>query len=700
MASTLPKVSKTAAVYSHSKAVQILLWTRRHWDFLAILSLVLATIPPALITSHYLPSVEYANIDDSWFVDSCYKAVHGIWLGGRTVLFTYGPVMQWLFSLPVRWTGYSMGKVYSTWSTFPMWFGFLLGAFTLRLLLPEQPPWKRFVLLIGLAVFWAAPTAVQSDVRPFVSVFFFAVFLRGWYAVRFGHLRPTIFGLLGAACVAAGFLVAADVGGYTVAGFLIALAGVAIERRDVVFVRRAMSAVATALIGSLLLAVIINAITRRPFSFTFWKSSLVLVSSYRWFEAYPMDKAHKVHLIAAMAAGILIFGSRRFISRDDASLTARTGFLIAAFLYGFLGLQSGLVRSDPFHVQLSIYATVALLGAVLFGFRPGTVLSIAGVLFALTFCCFFATFNAMYVPASIRYRYFLMNHAAESCPAGWSDFDQACFPSPYAKNLEDTKAYIQQRTAVGESIFVFPWNTIYGSVTQRNIAGGLLQSYVASDEYLSHVYLRGLEIAAPRYGLYFNEGWGWPVDGVPNFTRNPEIWFWIQRHYSSDQTLPSQVVGLRDDPSRVQRVQRIVTSLQASTRLYPVVRRTSTIDVGKLDWPGAGSDLLRLRFNIHYPFWWRIRKPSHTELVITRADGSRKVVAFVVPPNQSTDVWFYPWDNEMVGYLSPNEENWHAGTRSPITHLQLRISPMDWVSVIPASVSVEGVDAVQLKLAQ
>ena len=86
--------------------------------------------------------------------------------------------------------------------------------------------------------------------------------------------------------------------------------------------------------------------------------------------------------------------------------------------------------------------------------------------------------------------------------------------------------------------------------------------------------------------------------------------------------------------------------------------------------------------------------------MITRADGSRKVVAFVVPPNQSTDVWFYPWDNEMVGYLSPNEENWHAGTRSPITHLQLRISPMDWVSVIPASVSVEGVDAVQLKLAQ
>lgn len=695
MALTLTTITSAS---SHSKAVKFLSWIRGYWDFLAVLLLVLATVPPGLITSHYLPSIEFANIDDSWFVDSCYKAVHGIWLGGRTVLFTYGPVMQWLFSLPVRWSGYSMGRVYGTWATFPMWFGFLLGAFTLRLLLPEQPAWKRFVLLIALAVFWAAPTAVPSDVRPFVSVFLFAVFLRGWYGVRSGRLRPSVFGALAGVCVVAGFLVAADVGSYAVAGFLIALAGVALERRDLEFVRRASVTVAAGLLSFLLLAVVMNAVTRRPFSFTFWKSSLVLVSSYRWFEASAMDKLYKVHVIVAIAAGILIFGSRRLISHDGTPLTGRRGFLIAAFLYGFLALQSGLVRSDAFHVQLSLFATVVLAGAVLFGFRPGTMLSVAGVALALVLCYLLGTFNAMYVPASIRYRYFLMKHAVESCPAGSANFDQVCFPIPYATTLEDTKAYMQQRTAAGEPIFVFPWNTLYGSITRRNIAGGLLQSYVASDAYLSHVYLRGLEIAAPRYGLYFDEGWGWPVDGVPNFTRNPEIWFWIQRHYSSDQTLPSRIVGLKADPSRAQKVQQVVSPLQSSSRLYPVVHRKSTLDLGNLEWPAAGSDLLRVRFNIHYPFWWRVRKPSHTELVITRADGSRKVIPFVVPPNHSTDVWFYPWDNQMVGLLSPNEEDWHAGSRPPVTHLQLQISPLDWVSVIPASVTVERVDAVELKL--
>src|SRR5690242_19789873 len=114
---------------------------RRMWDFAAVLLLVIATIPPTLIARKHMDMIVTANLDDSWFIDSSYKATHGIWLGGGSVLFTYGPIMQWLFSAPVRWTGYSMGKVYNTYATFPMWLALLLSAFTLLWLLPEQPAW-------------------------------------------------------------------------------------------------------------------------------------------------------------------------------------------------------------------------------------------------------------------------------------------------------------------------------------------------------------------------------------------------------------------------------------------------------------------------------------------------------------------------------------------------------------------------------
>jgi len=139
-------------------------------------------------------------------------------------------------------------------------------------------------------------------------------------------------------------------------------------------------------------------------------------------------------------------------------------------------------------------------------------------------------------------------------------------------------------------------------------------------------------------------------------------------------------------------------TLQLPRQEYPVMRRTSTIDIGAPTWPQQGADFLRIRLRVNYPFWLKLRKPVRYQLEITRADGGRQAIAFVLPPNVPTDVWFHPWDNDVLGFFASDESQWHSASNSAITHLRLLLAPIDWVSVSPSSVSVEEVDAVRLTM--
>ncbi len=162
---------------------------RRHWDFLAVLLLMVASLPVTWLSPHALIILPRAGMfDDHWVFDTPFKTARGIWFG-RDVAFPYGPLFQWLFSLPSRAMGLSMAAIYTTFRTPLLWCTFLFGYLALRLLLPEQPPWKRFLLLLLLCYFWA-----PWDGRTAFDILLFAVFLRGWYAVQQQRLNPVFLG--------------------------------------------------------------------------------------------------------------------------------------------------------------------------------------------------------------------------------------------------------------------------------------------------------------------------------------------------------------------------------------------------------------------------------------------------------------------------------------------------------------------------
>ena len=80
-----------------------------------------------------------------------------------------------------------------------------------------------------------------------------------------------------------------------------------------------------------------------------------------------------------------------------------------------------------------------------------------------------------------------------------------------------------------------------------------------------------------------------PVDGVANFTRTPEVWFWLLHHYRSEQQLSPGVFGLRRDDSRASRISMQSQPLGLTAQTYPITERSSTIDLGAPNWP-ANAD--------------------------------------------------------------------------------------------------------------
>ncbi len=556
-----------------------------------------------------------------------------------------------------------MGAIYATRGTLLLWWTLLCGYLALLLLLPEQPAWKRFLLLVLLSVFWA-----PWEGRTAFAVLLFAVFVRGWYRMREQALAPLLMGSGAALLCMVAFLYSTDTGVYAIAALLLSVFGVAWEGRRERGALRSYASAWLAFAGcSLVLVIVINAFMARPFDFRFWENSLAILAGYRWIEASTMSKAGKIHLLASLAAGGIVFLVGRITARKrDLEITARTGFLLSAFAFAFVTMQSGLVRSDRGHIVVAVYAMVFLAGVVLFSF-PSRIASALALLLAVAASTLFG--EPPILPSIIRSNCSQITRPLTECPVGSREFDRVCYPVEFARILQTTTGYQQEHSGPGDYMAVFPYQTIFGVAARRKAAGGVMQSYLASGEYLSRVDLAGLERAAPPAGLYLPDGeYSDPVDGIPNFTRSPEVWLWMFGHYRGAQELFPGVVGLQRDDSRAARVAIRLQPLHLAARSYPIRTRSSTVDLGDPAWPVDGADFLRLRVTVRYSPWWRLRKPALLMLEIERADSSHDRKKFVVEPNVPSEVWFYPWDDaDLSHYFDPNENQWRLGPRPPIT---------------------------------
>src|SRR5579863_778082 len=169
----------------------------RNWDALLVLLLIVASLPLAWVSPKSLAIIQHpGTFDDHWVLDAAYKVTHDIYFA-RDVVFLYGPLAHWLMAAPPRLAGLSLGSIYTSYRMLLLWCALAFSYGALRLLLPEQPAWKRAVLLAVMCVFWTS-----WDGRTALGILLFAAFLRGWYALRGGKLRPVPFACASALAIA------------------------------------------------------------------------------------------------------------------------------------------------------------------------------------------------------------------------------------------------------------------------------------------------------------------------------------------------------------------------------------------------------------------------------------------------------------------------------------------------------------------
>jgi hypothetical protein len=345
-------------------------------------------------------------------------------------------------------------------------------------------------------------------------------------------------------------------------------------------------------------------------------------------------------------------------------------------------------------------------GVILFSFRS-RLASGAAAIAAVAASVMFAQPLPEFLPGSIRLRLARTVHPITTCPDGYREIDRACFPAQFADTLDTTVAYFKQHSGEHDSVLIYPYQYMFAVAARRDAAGDVEQSFLANGAYLSRFDIEGMEHAKAPVGLFVRDAvpaeftsatLSLPIDEISNFTRTPDVWFWVFRHYRADQPIANGVTGLLRDDSRTQNISEREYPLGLPARTYPIDQPDATIELGAPNWPAGVADFLRLRMKVAYSPLWKLRKPERLQLEITRADGSRTLRAFVVEPNIVSDVWFYPWDEaDLSRYFDSDETRWRAGYRPAITNLRLLVSPLDWFSQKAASVTIESADAVRLQ---
>jgi len=676
----------------------------RNWDAVLVLLLMLASLPLAWLSPQTVVVIQHpGTFDDHWVIDAVYKVTHGIYFA-KDVVFLYGPLAHWLMAAPPRLAGLSLGSIYTSYRTLLLWCAIGFSYLALRLLLPEQPAWKRAVLLLVLCVFWTS-----WDGRTAQGIFLFAAFLRGWYAVRDGQIKPLPFACGSAAAIAFAFYYSADTGVYGIAAWFLGLGGVAFEhRRERHKLRLAAIAVAAFAVSAIVLVGFINIVNGGLLDFHFWRTSLALVSVHRWNEPAAMSEDGALHLLAPLAVGAVLFLLRLFVPADRSTvIAARTGFLLSAFVFALLSMQSGLVRSDFPHIIAGVYPMVFFSGVILFSFRS-RLASAAAAIGTIAASLLFVRPLPEFQPASLRFRLARMVHPITTCPDGYREVSHACFPNEFADTLQTIANYLQPHSGERDAVLIYPYQYMFAVAAHRDVAGDVEQSFLANGSYLSQVDIAGMRRANAPVGMFFRDAapreyarstLSLPIDEVSNFTRTPDVWFWVFRNYRADQPLAPGVVGLLRDDHRSARITTQDYPLALPARSYPIQQPSAAIELGTPDWPAGGADFLRLRMRIRYNPLWKLRKPERLQLEITRADGSRSLRNLVIEPNIDSYLWFYPWDEaDLSRYFDADESHWRSAPRPAITNLRLMVSPLDWFSQPPESVTIDSADAVRFGL--
>jgi hypothetical protein len=260
--------------------------------------------------------------------------------------------------------------------------------------------------------------------------------------------------------------------------------------------------------------------------------------------------------------------------------------------------------------------------------------------------------------------------------------------------------YLRRHAAPDDRLVVYPYENLFGRLSERTVTTGMLQNYAVGGQYFTGLQLAALERERPRLGVYCTDNIvSWPVDGISNFQRTAQVWFYLQSHYVVDAEPSPGVTILRRDEARASGSVHIGKTLWQGPQRSGSAALNVSIDSNR--WNGAQPDFLRLQMRVQYPIWWKLTKPSAITATLRFADGSAKTARLSVEPDVQTEVWIYPWDEAVLkDYFQAEALLWRrpGASRPALVRIELKSARFDRLSATPSYMEVNAVDGIVLAM--
>lgn len=372
---------------------------------------------------------------------------------------------------------------------------------------------------------------------------------------------------------------------------------------------------------------------------------------------------------------------RRPLSAVDAR---RWGAMLGAASFALFCVRGALTRSDQPHVILGAMPCFFLVYC-------------CGIALALAYHWKYSRWLPLLVlPLFVPYRLgwftgnmaFALDHVRAVLPP---DFRMTKLEISHEGLLEGMRL---ANLSKSDSLFVWPLETTVNLAAHKLSPDYTTQNYSAHTEYLENKTVALLKQRPDTTVVVYNETPG--LDGVPFLTRNPVIFRYLLDNYEL-HTMPSAMRALltRRPPSRQRQWKEVpfpvpAESWKPATSAVLVLRGAA----GKPLCDENG--LLVVRLTSAKTSMLPLGKPGQFIVTFRLASGQEKTFNFLLPPDgRPHDVLLSAClerDPRVLYWFGPHPLE---GKSVPVSEVELRWQPFDWMSKTPAEIKMERVSGLR-----
>ncbi len=462
-----------------------------------------------------------STLDFSWFSDLIERRLHGYILG-RDFTFTYGPLFQFIYSLPSQFfhiSSYLSVALSPLLSVFLIFVLVLIIAKSLTKNVFEQTAYILFLFLIlGLLISGGTDT-VKMLVPIAYSFILYDTLIkkRNIYLIGFVSLLPAFFGLYTYNLFFTTFLIT-----------ILLLSILLVLQRTKWYEYRFIL-----LIPPLIVAfqILVSLLLTHNFDYIYYSWDAIKNFRYVLDLTWTTDRSN---ILLVFPLSLLFLGFYLWKTKNVSTET-RNALMLLIFV-ALVSLIYTLSRSDAGHLLFAVYPSLIAFFSIIFFLSKKLrgLLAVACIFYLLV--PFKPTFYNTFAPKNIL-------KVIQVIKTNPSFFSLYKLPQNYYYSEREIKNIARIVSEHKNTVYIYPYDSYVLNIEHSTFNSFALGIYTYSGSPVEENMVKGFEAHPPALIILGVDTKGaLNLDDIPNFTRNPLVAKWMIKNYAVSQQTPKYLV--------------------------------------------------------------------------------------------------------------------------------------------------------------